>query len=297
MTTDLPTRTSIGSFAASARTPSSSYATSNRESYALRSVRSPSPPRSRPREPEPSLYASANYSYQPQQQPSYGRPTPFASSSSSYPAPSLTRKRSHDARRSPSPQPYKRHQPIGQSHGPSSSSQYSAPSLLPQQQPPYQQQQTRGYATQTSSSSMAPSRRSGGRSAPRSAAGPGRSAASLPTLPGPLLTAAEIEGQFHAQLKPQWRAEPKGPLSNYHLMTGQGQTGLGTNGDKFTFEEANVDGRRVFRCSVTADPGMNIVGTGDDANKREAEKLACLSAILQLAQRGLVRACNPAFTH
>lgn len=135
---------------------------------------------------------------------------------------------------------------------------------------------------------MAPSRRYGGRSAPRSAA-PARSDASLPSLPGPLLTAAEIETQFHAPLKPQWRAEPKGPLSNYHLMTGQGQTGLGTNGEKFTFEEVSVEGKRVYRCSVTADPGMNIVGTGDDANKREAEKLACLSAILQLAQRGLVR--------
>lgn len=76
-------------------------------------------------------------------------------------------------------------------------------------------------------------------------------------------------------------------------MTGQGQTGLGTNGDKFVFDEVNVDGKRVFRATVPADPGLNIYGVGDDANKREAEKNACLSAILQLSQRGLVRATFP----
>jgi hypothetical protein len=266
-----------GVSAATARTPSS-YP-SVRDSYAPLAARSPSPPRSR-RDLEPS---APSYSAAYHQSSSYGPST------SSYP--SSTRKRSPDTRRSPSPQPYKRHQPATQSsYGPPSSSYsqapfYQAPPPPQQQQPPYYQQ-TRGYATQISS--MAPSRRHGGRSAPRSGAS-AVSAASLPSLPGPVLTAAEIESQFSAQLKPQWRAEPKGPLSNYHLMTGQGQTGLGTNGDKFTFEECNVDGRRVYRCSVTADPGMNIVGTGDDANKREAEKLACLSAILQLAQRGLVR--------
>lgn len=172
--------------------------------------------------------------------------------------------------------------------------------------------QARGYATEAPSAyapppsqqypapppsnhySMAPSRRHGGRSSGRSGAGAasglsGRSAATLPQLPGPVLDGPAIEAAYPAPLKPQWRSEPKGPLSNYHLMTGQGQTGLGTNGDKFAFDEVVVDGRRVFRCTVPADPTMGIVGTGDDASKREAEKLACLSAILQLSQRGLVR--------
>jgi dsRNA-specific ribonuclease len=42
------------------------------------------------------------------------------------------------------------------------------------------------------------------------------------------------------------------------------------------------------RVTVSGDPQRGIVGVGDHANKKEAEKLAALSAVLQLASAGLV---------
>lgn len=247
------------------------------------SARARSPPPRNDR--DLSSYSSTAYSSR--QGPSHDSYRSDAPSSYSGHA-SASRKRSPDARRSPSPQPYKR------AFNPAS----SYPTSSYQQQQPSSSSSfnsTRPYATATfPPSTMAPQRRgnNGGRSLPRSGGGPAatRSATSLPSIPGPVLSASTIESLYQAPLKPQWRNEPKGPLSNYHLMTGQGQTGLGTNGDKFVFDEVNVDGKRVFRATVPADPGLNIYGVGDDANKREAEKNACLSAILQLSQRGLVRA-------
>lgn len=44
-----------------------------------------------------------------------------------------------------------------------------------------------------------------------------------------------------------------------------------------------------FRCTVLADETHNVVGMGDGANKKDAEKLAALSAMFQLHQLGLVR--------
>lgn len=43
------------------------------------------------------------------------------------------------------------------------------------------------------------------------------------------------------------------------------------------------------RVTVLADPQLGIVGVGDAPSAKEAEKLAALSAILQLQAVGIVR--------
>jgi hypothetical protein len=79
-------------------------------------------------------------------------------------------------------------------------------------------------------------------------------------------------------LKQVWLGNPKSPFVNH----------FGGNAPGFKFVEGVVDGARVFRATVIAHEARNIIGVGDASIKKEAEKLASLSALIQLVQAGLV---------
>ncbi|WVO16893.1 hypothetical protein L204_104579 [Cryptococcus depauperatus] len=83
-------------------------------------------------------------------------------------------------------------------------------------------------------------------------------------------------------LKPQWLENPKSPLANF-VQSGRG--GMDVN-SIYQFTEGVVNGQKVYR--VTVIPTQGILGIGDSANKKEAEKFAALSAVLQLASNGLL---------
>lgn len=133
---------------------------------------------------------------------------------------------------------------------------------------------------------MAPPRgrgRNHGRSAPRKAAAP-----NLPQLPGPVNNHDQILKDYgqNVTIKKVWEENPKAPLAN-HLGGGTGGAkNLGDGGGAFLAVEALVDGQKVFR--VTVDAGDGLQGVGDAPSRKEAEKLAALSAVLQLAGAGLV---------
>ncbi|KAL1405978.1 hypothetical protein Q8F55_007661 [Vanrija albida] len=109
-------------------------------------------------------------------------------------------------------------------------------------------------------------------------------------LSGPLRNRDQILQEFgqNVQLKQQWEENPKAPLANYLGGGTGGAQNLGGGGSGFQTEEGVVDGVKVFRVSVVGDPIENIIGIGDHASKKEAEKLAALSAVLQLTSRGLL---------
>ena len=104
-------------------------------------------------------------------------------------------------------------------------------------------------------------------------------------LPGPMWTEEQIMAEHGAgvPLKPQWAANPKSPLANYLGGTG------GTSDTGYKAQHGILGGKKVTRVTVVADATQNIVGVGDHAQVKEAEKLAALSAVLQLAKAGLVR--------
>ncbi|WVR06049.1 hypothetical protein IAU60_003077 [Kwoniella sp. DSM 27419] len=123
--------------------------------------------------------------------------------------------------------------------------------------------------------------------------GPRKPAANGPATTGnarqltpPLRDHAQIMEQYGSDvmLKSQWSENPKAPLANF---LGGGRGGADLNAEYRT-EEGLVGNKKVFRVSVMAEPGRNIVGTGDHSNKKEAEKLAALSAVLQLTAAGLL---------
>ncbi|QRW19017.1 Helicase associated domain (HA2) [Rhizoctonia solani] len=129
----------------------------------------------------------------------------------------------------------------------------------------------------------------GGRAPPR---GKGRGAPpvdkkllSLPALDGPLRDEAYIkQTEINAILPPvkdRWLENPKSTVSNYFSLN---------FGKQPTYEarEGALEGRRITRCTVLVDSKHMITGTGDAPIRKEAEKLAALSGMLQLHRLGLL---------
>ncbi|GAA6018320.1 hypothetical protein JCM10207_000804 [Rhodosporidiobolus poonsookiae] len=135
-----------------------------------------------------------------------------------------------------------------------------------------------------------------------------------PSAPGPVHSrdyVLQLYGQhaqaraINAQQYSKWLDNSKGVVANYCAA-------LSLSAD-YKAQKVNVDGQDVFRVTITADPspppeqpaynsGANrgamppivtpIVGTGDGPNAKEAEKVAALSACLQLGARGLFTKSN-----
>ncbi|KGB79065.2 nuclear DNA helicase II [Cryptococcus deuterogattii R265] len=80
-------------------------------------------------------------------------------------------------------------------------------------------------------------------------------------------------------LKSQWAENPKSPVANFILKGKSGDI----NGC-YSYAEGIVDGKKVHRVTMT--PVNGIYGIGDSTNKKEAEKLAALSSLLQLISTG-----------
>ncbi|WVF70295.1 hypothetical protein IAT40_005084 [Kwoniella sp. CBS 6097] len=105
-------------------------------------------------------------------------------------------------------------------------------------------------------------------------------------LAPPLHDSAQILSQYGhgVALKPQWNENPKAPLANF-LGNGRGGAEMSA---AYAAEKGSVGGSQVYRVSVVAEAERNIIGVGDHPNKKEAEKLAALSAVLQLAAAGIL---------
>jgi len=123
------------------------------------------------------------------------------------------------------------------------------------------------------------SSKSGG-STPRSArGGTPSSSRGTKSLEGPLMDKDEILRQYgHINIKEQWLDNPKSPLSNH----------FGGKDPGYKVVEGVVGGTKVFRATIIASEDGRVVGVGDGGNKKDAEKLAALSAVLQLAGAGIV---------
>ncbi|UZJ54871.1 hypothetical protein CBS101457_004191 [Exobasidium rhododendri] len=112
----------------------------------------------------------------------------------------------------------------------------------------------------------------------------------LPNQPEPFHNLEYFKEYYYHELsggkvKQMWVNNPKSPLQNYV------QSRFGT-APKYSDEEGYVMGRResTVRSQVIADEEYDVVGYGDAANKKDAEKLAALDALLQLARRDLLNA-------
>ncbi|GAA6039938.1 hypothetical protein JCM8097_002627, partial [Rhodosporidiobolus ruineniae] len=143
--------------------------------------------------------------------------------------------------------------------------------------------------------------------------GPPAPAAVLPTAPGPLWTMDAVLAAYRPQAQQRalpgqldkWIENPKGVMSNYCKAVGSEA--------KYQSQRVRVDGRDVVRVTLVGDPSpppeqpayssgasrgamppivTPIVGTGDAANAKEAEKIAALSACLQIGGRGLFTKSN-----
>lgn len=111
-------------------------------------------------------------------------------------------------------------------------------------------------------------------------------------LSAPLRTKEQILAEYGRNgmnvLKPAWAENPKAPLANYLANGTGGATGLGKNGSMYEIEKGSFEGRKYNRCSIIVDAEKGIIGVGDDMDRGEAEKLAALSADLQLQAAGLL---------
>ncbi|KAG0702542.1 hypothetical protein DFH29DRAFT_920804 [Suillus ampliporus] len=117
----------------------------------------------------------------------------------------------------------------------------------------------------------------------------------LPDLDGPLCDAAFIEQEHRKNIgsrpdvKPALLDNPKSPVANFashHL----------DNQPTYEAVEGIVSGtsKRVSRVIVTLDTAPPVRGIGDHRVRREAEKLAGLSAVYQLHDTGLFDKPKPA---
>ncbi|WWC58777.1 uncharacterized protein I303_101321 [Kwoniella dejecticola CBS 10117] len=119
---------------------------------------------------------------------------------------------------------------------------------------------------------------------------PNKATPSAPTisrqLSPPLHDHAQITSQHgnNVQLKAQWLDNPKAPLANF-LGNGTGGADLGS---EYRAEEGMIGSKKMFRVTVTGDKRAGIIGVGDHTNRKEAEKLAALSAVLQLTAAGIL---------
>lgn len=130
------------------------------------------------------------------------------------------------------------------------------------------------------------SRRGAGRSrGARGARHPSRSLRlNLPVRDAPLCNSEYVHSLWSGSSAPrkQWLANPKGVINNFIQARTQ-------EPPSYVAEQVMVPGSTVpvFRVTVVADSSANIIGTGDDPSKKEAEKLAALSACFQIGSQNL----------
>ncbi|GBE77943.1 P-loop containing nucleoside triphosphate hydrolase protein [Sparassis latifolia] len=106
--------------------------------------------------------------------------------------------------------------------------------------------------------------------------------ASRTVIPGPVHNMAYITQAFKTRPLKWGDDQPKSPLNNFlkdHLHKSL----------NITFEEGTSSlGQSIWRAAVRIeDEGLDITAYGDDANKKEAERLAALSALYQLDAKGV----------
>ncbi|EIW72544.1 hypothetical protein TREMEDRAFT_70747 [Tremella mesenterica DSM 1558] len=132
---------------------------------------------------------------------------------------------------------------------------------------------------------MASRARNGRRNGQSSNGGATAKSTSSQPLQGPLWNKERIEREYGAgiSLKPQWAANAKSPLAN-HMSTNLGRA----MDVPYVARHGNINGKKVYRVTAAVDPQQGIIGIGDHSEKKEAEKLAALSALLQLVQAGLI---------
>lgn len=142
-------------------------------------------------------------------------------------------------------------------------------------------------------------RRGKGKSAGANKGGGAGTRAAGAVLPPPIFDRAHIVA-LHGQgvpLKPAYLDNPKSPLANHMGSVApikyNAQTGT-VNGKKivrYVFTRKMQRSQLTPRVTVVADEQRGIIGTGDASSAKDAEKLAALSAVLQLQSRGLVSRC------
>ncbi|KAI0361609.1 P-loop containing nucleoside triphosphate hydrolase protein [Trametes cingulata] len=111
----------------------------------------------------------------------------------------------------------------------------------------------------------------------------GKTAPNLPSLPGPLCDSDYITTTYKTKpIKKMNETNPKSPLNNYIMETTGGQM-------EFAAVQGVVEGtdQPIWRCTINVKCGdQEVVGTGDNANRKLAENLAALSAVYQLDALG-----------
>ncbi|GAA6001633.1 uncharacterized protein JCM10292_004968 [Rhodotorula paludigena] len=159
----------------------------------------------------------------------------------------------------------------------------------------------------------APSRNYRGPRRPRGSGAPQKSKQPAPSAPGPLHDHHFVVAAFAS-------LGGRGQPDSRYLSDGGGKSVLANyikalGGDpRYDANKVNVDGQDVFRVTIVADPdpppppqrGMYnsasgpamppiiepVIGTGDAATVKEAEKLAAIHACMQLSARGLFTNSN-----
>lgn len=130
--------------------------------------------------------------------------------------------------------------------------------------------------------------RGGGAFSSSSASSSAQRAKILPNLPLPLHNMQGLQDEYYdvfsdGRLKQMHIDNPKSPLQNY-VSQRSGQAPV------YESQEGFVGGGRQssVRATVYADEVHGVIGYGDAKTQKEAEKLAALDALLQLARRGLL---------
>ncbi|KIJ64497.1 hypothetical protein HYDPIDRAFT_111824, partial [Hydnomerulius pinastri MD-312] len=114
----------------------------------------------------------------------------------------------------------------------------------------------------------------------------------LPELEGPLHDSIFIKNQHKAnigsrpEVKPSSADNPKSPLMNYATAAG-----LTINFDSKEYFDSNTN-KSIWRCTVVLETSPQVVGIGDNTEKKGAERLSALHALYQLHDNGLVRLFN-----
>ncbi|KAI0047834.1 P-loop containing nucleoside triphosphate hydrolase protein [Auriscalpium vulgare] len=112
----------------------------------------------------------------------------------------------------------------------------------------------------------------------------------LPTPSDPVNDADYIKKTYASAtpLKKAWEDNPKSPLSNFMMTTVSRQP-------SYSYQEALINGKSGWRATIPVeiDGAAPILGIGDSQNKKDAEQLAALSALLQLHANGLLDTTKP----
>lgn len=134
-------------------------------------------------------------------------------------------------------------------------------------------------------SPLNPSRSFGNNS--KSRRGKGTAAARLqqPTLPEPVYSADYVRSTHEKKpLKAIWAENPKSPLTNYL------KAAFDSMPEYESVLGVAANGQTLWRTTIRIQDGdYDITACGDHANRKESEKLAALSALLQLDGLGAVR--------